>query len=46
MITARAATMYDLEGGGYGYIATSCEARKEIKRVEKYEFHVKFITKY
>ena len=45
MITARADTIWDTEGCTYGYTTTSCQASKQTKRVEKYEFHVKFITK-
>ena len=38
MITAREATMWDTEGCAYGYTSTSCQAYKQIKRVENTNF--------
>ena len=38
MITTVAATMYDTEGCAYGYIATSCQAHKQTKRVENMNY--------
>ena len=42
MITACAATMYDTEGCAYGFIATSCQAHKQTKRVENTNVMSKF----